>query len=119
MTISVWLQNLTWEDIKEQIAKSQGTIIFPIGSTEQHGPHLPVGTDTMVANALAETAAKESEEIAIKAKDAVQAAKRAYDQTAKRAEEAGAASREAIELKAIMQKFSKSDKNISTGEDSS
>lgn len=60
MTISVWLQNLTWEDIKEQIAKSQGTIIFPVGSTEQHGPHLPVGTDTMVANALAETAAKEA-----------------------------------------------------------
>jgi creatinine amidohydrolase len=60
MTISVWLQNLTWEDIKEQITKSQGTIIFPVGSTEQHGPHLPVGTDTMVANALAETAAKET-----------------------------------------------------------
>jgi creatinine amidohydrolase len=60
MTISVWLQNLTWEDIKEKIAESRGTIIIPVGSTEQHGPHLPVGTDTMVANALAETAAKEA-----------------------------------------------------------
>ncbi len=49
----------------------------------------------------------------------MEAAKRASDQTAKRAEEASAASREAIELKAMMQKFSKSDKNISTGEDSS
>ena len=60
MTISVWLQNLTWEEIKEKIADSRNTIIIPVGSTEQHGPHLPVGTDTMVANALAETAAKEA-----------------------------------------------------------
>jgi creatinine amidohydrolase len=33
------------------------TILLPFGSTEQHGPHLPVGTDTMVAMTLAEDAA--------------------------------------------------------------
>ncbi|MFH1102529.1 MAG: creatininase family protein [Pseudomonadota bacterium] len=43
---SVWLQNLTWEEIQEKIKSSNGTIIVPIGSTEQHGPHLPVGNDT-------------------------------------------------------------------------
>jgi len=53
----VWLQNLTWEDVKQKTAESKGTIILPIGSTEQHGPHLPVGTDTMVANSIAEAAA--------------------------------------------------------------
>jgi creatinine amidohydrolase len=53
----VWLQNLTWEDVKQKTTESQGTIILPIGSTEQHGPHLPVGTDTMVANSIAEAAA--------------------------------------------------------------
>jgi creatinine amidohydrolase len=57
-TSSPWLQNLTWEDIEKQIKVAKGTIIIPVGSTEQHGPHLPVGTDTMVANTLADAAAR-------------------------------------------------------------
>lgn len=57
MADRVWLQNLTWEDVKDRIKTGNGTIILPVGSTEQHGPHLPVGTDTMVAIALAEAAA--------------------------------------------------------------
>ena len=57
MEREVWLQNMTWEDVKRKTAESKGTIILPIGSTEQHGPHLPVGTDTMVANSVAEAAA--------------------------------------------------------------
>ena len=57
MSKHVWLQNLTWEDVQDKIEMCAGTIILPIGSTEQHGPHLPVGTDTMVAIALAEAAA--------------------------------------------------------------
>ncbi len=62
-TPSPWLQNLTWEDIEKQIEVAQGTIIIPVGSTEQHGPHLPVGTDTMVANTLADDAAYMSKSI--------------------------------------------------------
>jgi creatinine amidohydrolase len=57
MPNSVWLQNLTWEEVRDKIVECRGIIILPVGSTEQHGPHLPVGTDTMVANALAESAA--------------------------------------------------------------
>jgi len=60
MKSEVWLQNLTWEDIKRKTNESNNTIILPIGSTEQHGLHLPVGTDTMVAIALAEAAAKKA-----------------------------------------------------------
>lgn len=48
------LQDLTWEEVKRLTLDCQGTIILPIGSTEQHGPHLPVGTDTLVAITLAE-----------------------------------------------------------------
>jgi creatinine amidohydrolase len=33
--------------------------LIPVGATEQHGPHLPVGTDTIVATALADAAAGE------------------------------------------------------------
>ncbi len=34
------------------------TLLFPVGSTEQHGPHLPMGTDSMIAEALAQAAAR-------------------------------------------------------------
>jgi creatinine amidohydrolase len=53
----VWIQNLTWEEVKQKTTESKGTIILPVGSTEQHGCHLPVGTDTMAANSVAEAAA--------------------------------------------------------------
>jgi len=60
MEKQVWLQSLTSEEVKQKTRESRGTIILPIGSTEQHGPHLPVGTDTMVAMVLAETAAQQA-----------------------------------------------------------
>lgn len=31
--------------------------LLPVGATEQHGPHLPVGTDTMIATAVSQAAA--------------------------------------------------------------
>ena len=30
-----------------------GTLVVPLGATEQHGPHLPLGTDTLIATAVA------------------------------------------------------------------
>jgi len=38
------LQEMTWTDVKEYL-KNNDMVIIPIGSTEQHGPHLPLGTD--------------------------------------------------------------------------
>lgn len=38
-------------------AVSAGTILLPFGSTEQHGPHLPIGTDTNIAQMVCEAAA--------------------------------------------------------------
>ncbi len=32
-------------------------VLVPLGSTEQHGPHLPFATDTLIASAVARTAA--------------------------------------------------------------
>ncbi|MEW2359421.1 mycofactocin biosynthesis peptidyl-dipeptidase MftE [Spirillospora sp. NPDC029432] len=32
-------------------------VLVPVGSTEQHGPHLPLSTDTVIARAVAERAA--------------------------------------------------------------
>lgn len=41
---SVWMQDLTWEEIAEYLEREDIAIV-PIGSTEPHGPHLPVGVD--------------------------------------------------------------------------
>ena len=54
----IWLQEMTWKEVKKACFESGGIILLPVGSTEQHGLHLPVGTDTYVAIALAEDAAK-------------------------------------------------------------
>jgi creatinine amidohydrolase len=56
---SVWLQELTWEDVDEYL-KGNDIIIFPVGSTEEHGPAGPLGVDSYAAIALAEDAAKEA-----------------------------------------------------------
>lgn len=45
---------MTWPEV----ADTPGPIlVVPLGSTEQHGPHLPLDTDTRIAVALAEGAA--------------------------------------------------------------
>lgn len=45
------LHGLTWLDVAEVAASS--LLVVPLGSTEQHGPHLPLSTDTDVAVGLA------------------------------------------------------------------
>ncbi|UCE39734.1 MAG: creatininase family protein [Candidatus Aminicenantes bacterium] len=46
------LQEMTWTDVKEYLSASD-MVIIPIGSTEQHGPHLPLGTDSYIATDMA------------------------------------------------------------------
>ena len=40
-----------------QLSGTAPTLIVPVGSTEQHGPHLPLDTDTRIAVAVAHRAA--------------------------------------------------------------
>ena len=40
-----------------QYADGYPALIVPLGSTEQHGPHLPLDTDTRIATAVARAAA--------------------------------------------------------------
>jgi creatinine amidohydrolase len=56
---SVWLHHQKWKDI-ETYLKSKKTIIVPVGSVEQHGHHLPLGTDSLVAIKVAEDVAKQA-----------------------------------------------------------
>src|ERR1700704_1662614 len=44
---------LAWPEIAAHRDRGDGEVgLVPVGATEQHGPHLPIGTDTIVANAL-------------------------------------------------------------------
>jgi len=48
------LDRLTWRELEELTAGGCRTMVVPLGATEQHGDHLPLATDTLIADALAE-----------------------------------------------------------------
>lgn len=58
----VLLEGLTWPDVSR---KGGSVLVIPLGSTEQHGPHLPLDTDTRVVRALAEGLAKRRADVLI------------------------------------------------------
>ena len=55
---TVRMEEMNWPDIKDAIAKGFTTAVLAIGSTEQHGPHLPLITDTMIGDVLAKKVAE-------------------------------------------------------------
>lgn len=48
----------TYENILETAASDGSVAIVPVGSVEQHGHHLPVATDTILAEAIAQLGAE-------------------------------------------------------------
>jgi creatinine amidohydrolase/Fe(II)-dependent formamide hydrolase-like protein len=40
---SVFLENLTWMEVRDAIASGKTTVIIPTGGTEQNGPHMALG----------------------------------------------------------------------------
>jgi creatinine amidohydrolase len=51
------LASLTWPEIAEAISGGTG-VVLPVGATEQHGPHLPVCVDALLATDLAHAIAE-------------------------------------------------------------
>lgn len=47
-----WLHDLTSPEAGAALAEAS-LAVWPVGSTEQHGPHLPVATDSTIAEAFA------------------------------------------------------------------
>ena len=47
------LAHLSYVDIAEYL-KTKDTVLIPMASTEQHGPHLPLFTDTITAVEVSE-----------------------------------------------------------------
>lgn len=50
------LADATWPEAERRAAGA--VLAVPVGSTEQHGPHLPLSTDTDIAVALVERLAR-------------------------------------------------------------
>ena len=45
------MANMTWYEFNER--KDKDVVILPVGSVEQHGPHLPLFTDTIISEGFA------------------------------------------------------------------
>jgi creatinine amidohydrolase len=55
--MKIWLQDLRWPEVEAYLAHDD-TILLPVGSTEQHGRHLPLRTDTTEASEVAKAVAE-------------------------------------------------------------
>jgi creatinine amidohydrolase len=53
----MYLPDESWPDLRDHLAESSLALV-PLGSTEGHGPHLPEGTDHIIAEGLARAAAE-------------------------------------------------------------
>ena len=53
----MYLADKTWPELSDYVAE-ESLAVVPLGSTEQHGPHLPLSTDHRIAEALARDASE-------------------------------------------------------------
>lgn len=54
------LRELSWADFQE---RDPTVAVLPVSSTENHGPHLPLGTDSIFANNVAREACERTDEL--------------------------------------------------------
>ena len=57
MAQSVMWKLLTAADLRDK-AQAGAIVVLPVASIEQHGPHLPVGVDTILTEAVCQAAAE-------------------------------------------------------------
>ncbi len=61
MSGAILLEQLAWPEIAELRSRNGGLLLLPLGATEQHGPHLPVAMDTLLAEAACHAASTATE----------------------------------------------------------
>lgn len=49
--VPLYLPHMTWPEVADYL-RSSDMVLVPVGSTEQHGPHLPLGSDIIDAQAV-------------------------------------------------------------------
>jgi creatinine amidohydrolase len=60
------LTDLTWEDVRD-LDRARAVALLPVGAIEAHGPHLPLGTDVVIARAMARAAGARLESLGLTA----------------------------------------------------
>ncbi len=55
------LAELTWEEVRD-LDRARTVAVLPVGALEAHGPHLPLATDVVIAQAMARAGAVRLEE---------------------------------------------------------
>lgn len=58
MKNTVFLEELSWPEVKAALDAGVKTVIIVTASIEQHGPHLPTMTDTAIGHAVSERLAR-------------------------------------------------------------
>jgi creatinine amidohydrolase len=48
------LELMNWQTLRRQAARRGSTVLWPFGAIEQHGPHLPLATDAIFADRIAD-----------------------------------------------------------------
>jgi creatinine amidohydrolase len=49
----IQISEMSWVEIREALDRGSRTVVFAVGANEQHGPHLPTSTDSLIGEALA------------------------------------------------------------------
>jgi creatinine amidohydrolase len=52
------MSEMSWVDVQKALDRGFWTVVFGVGSNEQHGPHLPTCTDSLIGDDLANRVAK-------------------------------------------------------------
>lgn len=54
----VFIERMTWTDVRKAIDQGKRRSLIMLGAMEQHGPHLPIGTDTFLGYEIGERLAR-------------------------------------------------------------
>jgi creatinine amidohydrolase len=56
-------EHMTWMEYRDKVGSC--TVVLPVGSTEQHGPHLPLNVDVIIPTSLSEMVAEKVDGIVL------------------------------------------------------
>jgi creatinine amidohydrolase len=60
MTENVRICELNWMEYERRLREEAPVVMLPVGSLEQHGPHLPMNCDSLIPTAICESVAAET-----------------------------------------------------------
>jgi creatinine amidohydrolase len=58
MTRAVFMSEIPWVEYQRRVQEENAIVLLPVGACEQHGPHLPLGTDAILATEMTRRAAE-------------------------------------------------------------